>query len=283
MSVRDLSSALMAMDVAFQEADAIINNGRTETRLVVKGSFKTGSFKIEFSSAQALVERFKDLLAGDGASAILNAEGLLGIVLALIGLIKWLGRRNPTRYEYNEGRVRVYVHDKYMEVEKRALDLYRSQKVKQALQKAVHDPLQREGVESFAIIHHNQVAVEVRREDAPAFAAPEMQETVLEERRFETHLNIVSPSFHADDKWRVNDGGANFYVYIADPAFTERLLRDEVALTASTTLRVRMLEVQYKDSRGQLRKESEIEEVLGVLRQTEHHQLDFSPLPSTNT
>lgn len=101
----------------------------------------------------------------------------------------------------------------------------------------------------------------------------------LDEKRFETHLNIVSPSFHSGDKWRVNDGGANFYVSINDQDFIERLLRDEVVLSASTTLKVLLHEVQYTDSKGILRKDSEIEKVIALVRP--HEQMDLPILPES--
>ena len=101
----------------------------------------------------------------------------------------------------------------------------------------------------------------------------------LDEKRFETHLNIVSPSFHSRDKWRVNDGGVNFYVSINDQDFIERLLRDEVVLSASTTLKVLLHEVQYTDSKGILRKDSEIEKVIALVRP--HEQMDLPILPES--
>jgi hypothetical protein len=271
MDARDLSSALMAMDLLFQEADATLNGGKTETRLVVRGSFRTGSFKIDFASTQALVERFRDMLAGDTTTAVLNAVGIVAIFTSLVKFIKWLRGRKTTRLEFNEGRVRVFVNDEFLDVEKRTIDLFRNHKLRLALQKAIEEPLQKEGVDSFAVIQGETVAVSVTKQEAPFFVVPELELMQLVDRRFDTHLNIVSPSFQGGDKWRVNDGGANFYVSISDQNFTEKLLRDEVVLSASTMLKVRLHEVQYTDPKGTLRKECDIEQVLAVIRP--HEQL----------
>jgi len=275
MDARDLSSALLAMDVVFQEADLTLNGGKTETRLLVKGSFQTGSFQVDFASAQALVDRFKDLLSGETTAAILNAAGILGIIKGLMGLIKWLRNRKITKFEFNEGRVRVFVGEEYLDVEKKTLDLFRNHKLKESLQKAIEEPLKKDGIDSFAIIEEESVSFSVTKAEAPYFAVPQIEEMALEDNRFETHLNIVSPSFHAGDKWRVNDGGSNFFVSISDQSFIESLLRDEIVLSASTTLKVVVHEVKFTDSRGILRKESDIEKVLAIIRP--HEQLGFPP------
>jgi hypothetical protein len=273
MAAKDLATALLAMDTVLEEADSTINGGRTETKLTVKASFKTGSFKIDFSSVQGLADRFVDLLAGHTASAVANALQIFGALGFLIALIKWLKKRKPTRFEFVLGKARVFVGDEYLEVEKRTLDLYRNFKLRQSLQKAIEEPLSKEGVDSFALVQSEVVTVSVTKEESGYFAVPALEETTLEDKHYVTHLNIVSPSFQSGDKWRVNDGGGNFFVAISDQNFIERVLKDEVVFGALTTLKVMLHEVKYTDEKGLLRKEAEIERVLAVIRP--HEQLDL--------
>lgn len=277
MAARDLSTALMAMDMLLEEADATINGGKTQTRLAVKASFKTGCFKIDFTSAQAITDRFLDLLSGEMASGIANAIEILGSVGAVIWLIKRLKNRRPTRFEFHGGKVRVYLDDEFLEVEKRTIDLFRNHKLKQALQKAIEEPLSKEGIDSFAIVQSGGISVEVSKEESAYFVVPEYEEVPLEDKRFETHLNIVSPSFQSGDKWRVNDGAGNFFVSISDQSFIERVLRDEITFGASTTLKVLLHEMKYTDGKGVLRKDADIEKVIAVIRP--HEQLELIAPP----
>lgn len=46
MEARELATALMALDELFQQANTIINGPDSRVSVVVRGSFKAGSFEI---------------------------------------------------------------------------------------------------------------------------------------------------------------------------------------------------------------------------------------------
>lgn len=121
------------------------------------------------------------------------------------------------------------------------------------------------------------------KQEATAFEVEQFEEMKLEDKRFETHLKLVSPSFQSGDKWRVNDGGGNFWCSVSDQDFIESVLRDEVHFTASTTLKVLMHEMKYTDSKGALRKESDIEKVLAVVMPHEQLELQITRDGLTHT
>ncbi len=274
MAARDLSTALMAMDMMLSEADTTINGGRTEPRLNVKASFKTGCFKIDFSSFQDIATKFKDLLAGQTSTALANAGGIVMTVVGLVQLIKWIAGRKITHFELVTGRVNVYVGDAYLSVERHVLDLYRNHKLKEAMQRAIFEPLNKVGIDSFAIVMGDKVMADVSKDDAQYFQVPQFEKMQLDDTTITTYLNIVSPSFEAGYKWRVNDGASNFLVSILDQDFIDRVLRAEIIFTASTTLKVLLREIQTTDTKGVLQKERDVQKVLEIIRP--HEQMDFT-------
>lgn len=275
MEVRDLSSALMAMHIVLDEADTTVNRGKTEATLKVKASFKTGSFKIDLVSAQQLADKIKDLLVSDPSTAVLNAAGLLGLITGLWAFIKWLRGRRYTKMELVGGKVRIFVSDEFMDVEKATIDLYRNYKLRQALDQAV-SPLDREGIDSVAIIQDGKITAEATKQERPYFAVVELDAVTLEDTRRTTHLHLVSPSFQDGNKWRVNDGGSNFFVSVDDQTFIEQVVRGEIEFSASTILKVVLREVQLTDAKGAIKKDCTVEKVIEVLRPYQQMELGIS-------
>jgi hypothetical protein len=283
IAVRDLSPALMAMDALLEEANRVVNYGKTDTTLTVKASFKTGSFKIDLASSQQLIERLKDIkefVLGDTVTTILSAEALIALVFGTLWrLMKWLRGRKITKVQLLDGKVQVWVDNEYLEVEKQALDLLRSYKVRQALEQAVKEPLEKDGIDTVAIVEKEEVIAVVTKEERMFFSAEQLDVTQLEDTTRITHLHLVAPSFQTGDKWRVNDGGSNFYVGIEDQAFIEKVLRGDVGFTATTILKVSLREVQFTDSKGQMKKECTIREVLEIRDPGEQMSLFPEPEP----
>lgn len=266
MAVRDLSAALLATDALFAEADRVINSGRTDSRLKVQGSFKSGCFGIDFISHVHLADKFKDLFSGDAASAICNAQAILSLIFGtsgLFGLLKWLRRRKPTKIEQRDGKCVIYVADEFFETEARVIELFNAYKVREALEK-VTDPIRTEGVDDFSVIQGETVIAAATKEEAGYFVAASAPTEQLDDNTRETWLNIVSPAFKDGDKWRVNDGGSNFFASVMDPDFLLKVLKNEVEFGAATRLRVKLREVQYTDHKAMLHKDYDILKVIEV-------------------
>lgn len=274
MSAKQLANALMAFDTLLSEADRVLNGGKTETRLNVKASFKTGSFKIDFSSFSNVVDRLKDALLAEETAAILNAHAIVGLTLgALFALKKWLDGRRIERLELNDGRVKVWVGDKFLEVERKAITLFENHLIQKALQEAVAEPLNREGVDSFGVIVDGKVITDVSKDEAHSFIATDISEVELQDQTVEKHLNLISPSFREGDKWRVSDGISSFFAEIRDNEFIEKMLKGEVEFGASNTLRVKLRTVQSQDETGKLSSKAYIEKVIDVIKPPEQQRL----------
>lgn len=264
MAVKDLSAALLATDALFVEADRVINSGRTDSRLKVQGSFKSGCFGIDFISHVHLAEKFKDLLSGDAATAICNAQTIFNLLFGatgLFGFLKWLRRRKPTKIEQRDGKCAIFVGTEFFETESRVIELFNAYKVREALEK-VTDPIRSEGVNDFSVIQDKTVVAAATNTEAEYFVAASAPTEQLDDITRETWLNIVSPAFKDGDKWRVNDGGSNFFVSVKDPDFLLKVLKNEVEFGAATRLRVKLREIQYTDLKAMLHKDYEILKVI---------------------
>ena len=78
IDVKELSGALAALGRLFETADDSLNEGRTRHTLKVKGSFKTGSFRIDFTSWQGLVQKAKDII---GSQSIVTSDELIDFLI----------------------------------------------------------------------------------------------------------------------------------------------------------------------------------------------------------
>lgn len=270
MDVRELSAALVALNKLFEEADTLINGGRTEHSLKVRGSFKTGSFKIDFASYQGMLDRAKDLLLSDDAGAIISAHDLVQVVIfgsvgaySLVRLLKWLGGLRPTKIiEDPDGGFRVYKGDKWVKAEEKVVQLYRDHKVRKALEAAITAPLSEGRVDAMAFTNDDGKNFElITIDEASYFAAPEESAEQLETSRFETNVSLVRISFKEGNKWSVFDGANALSVYVEDQDFLERMNRSEVSFSKGDILRVR-IRLEQSETSGGLRNEYYVEKVL---------------------
>ena len=266
MAMRDLSAALFAADSLFSEADAVVNAGRTDARLTVKASFKSGSFGIEFNSAVSLAEKFRDFFKGDSATEIVNAAAIFALIFGsggLFGLVKWLGRKRPTKIEpQGEGKIRFYLGDNYFETEAKVLELFRAFKVRKALEEVVATPLSKEGISDFAVVQKSLVVVSASKEEAQSFLTDIAPEGGLSDSIRETWLNIVSATFKQGDKWRFSDGSSSFYASVSDPDFLSKVSRNEVEFGSATKLRVQIRRFNPSIQKGSYTKKTKFRRFL---------------------
>ena len=267
IDVRELSASLTALNQLLEEADSLLNGDRTTHALKVQGSFKTGSFKINFASAQGIIDRAKSMLTGDEVDAIISAASLVGLVItgsaSLLGLLKWLGGRKPTKIlEADDGQFEVYKDDKFLKIEKNVLKLYQDFKVRQAFEQAVADPLQEGEIETVAFTGDaGKTFVEASYVEKSALAAMPEESTDLPSYSYETNVSLVRISFKEDNKWTVSDGKNTFNVSVEDESFIRRINENEVSFSKGDILTVTMRIDQSETSTG-LKSEHAIEKVM---------------------
>jgi hypothetical protein len=91
MDVRDLAPALVAVADLLEEANLIINGGGTKISVNVHGSFRSGSFGIDFKLIQDIFQNVMGFFNSEGvtgASNLLSLLGLKDVGKGLIGLLK---------------------------------------------------------------------------------------------------------------------------------------------------------------------------------------------------
>ncbi|MGY3231792.1 hypothetical protein ACVWWJ_003276 [Luteibacter sp. HA06] len=208
MDPRELAPALLAMADLLEASARVLYGNDAKVKVSVKGSFKTGSFNIDFVA---------------NAVAILSALGVVG--KGMISLLKWLRNRTPDRTELIEPgpdgkpRVRIFVGDEYYDVEKGALDLLRDVGVRKALDKTLA-PLDKPGIDTFALGQGTAINVTVHENERMYFVAPaNAEERLLIDDLRTMAFSIVSLAFKEDNKWRLSDGSSTISATISDEQF----------------------------------------------------------------
>ena len=93
MDIRDLAPALLAISDVLDEANKITYGDKTKVQVNVRGSFKNGSFGIDFSLIQTGIEGFTSLFNSEQVSAaanLLQILGFIGVSGGTYGLIQLL-------------------------------------------------------------------------------------------------------------------------------------------------------------------------------------------------
>ncbi|WP_417483645.1 hypothetical protein [Maricaulis salignorans] len=272
MDSHELGASLISLNHLFDEADSLLNNGRTTHRLKVRGSFKRGCFKIDFASDQKLIERVQELLGSSDVQSIIAAGDLVNYLIVgtgagmvgLFGLVKWLAGQQPTKIiEDAEGGLRVYKGDKYIKTEDRVIELFRSYKVRKALESAIAAPLTPGRVTDIAFTKDGGKTFErATIDDRAAFIAPPEEPSAHHTFTYDANVSLVNVSFKEGNQWRVHDGTANIGVYVEDRAFLEKVDANEISFSKGDVLRVRLRIEQDESPTGDLKNAFFVEEVL---------------------
>ncbi len=233
MDLRELAPALIALSSLLEEANkAAFSDAASEVRVHVQGNFKGGSFGVDLIAVQSITQQIVSIFSGTEATAaanlfaILSGIGLLGAG-GLIGVIKWLKGRKPSTIR-SEGDKSIFELKLSESVETFEADLltgrlYQSRIVRQALAKVIK-PLEREGIDVFATGRDGKTEVVVEKADVPSFEmAASEADTVSDTLSSGVLLQIESPVFKDDNKWRFSDGATSFFAEIADKSFLERV------------------------------------------------------------
>lgn len=275
IDVRELAPALLAFGDLIEQANLTLNPGRASVTLKVVASFKTGSFGIDFSVVQSLIDQ---ALALFQEPVVVKAKELaeqLGFVhgaavaagAGLLQVIRWLRNRKIKKVVLlDHGRARIEVDGDAIETELLTIELLRNFKLRQALERAIVEPLQKDGFDSVAVTtdpHRGFFVVE--KHEARYFAAPPPDEETLADEVVLANLQLVSVSFKGDNKWRFYDGTNSFYAVIADDAFVHKVQMGEASFAAGDILNVELRKRQWLEA-DSMKSEYSVQKVVGHRR-----------------
>lgn len=280
MDVNQLAPALLALGKVMEEANLTLNDSRAKVSLRVKASFQSGCFGIDFDVVQGLVDQTLNLFKESQISSAKEIVEHLGFMycsgLGLIHFIKWLkGRTIREVILFDNDTVKVVVDDDSFTTELKTIELYRNFKLRLALEKAITEPLERDGIDSVAFTSNpSKGFFTIVKEERHWFKSPEQENQLLGENESVTNLQLVSVSFKDDNKWRFSDGNSTFHATVLHHEYLTHVQQSEISFTAGDILRVRLKKRQWMQG-DNMKSEYEILEVLDHKKAGVQLQLPF--------
>lgn len=280
MDVRELAPALLAIGDLLSASTQALCGDKIKPQVNVKGSFKTGSFGIDFVLATDLITRVRDIFASDAATAIANAGAILAALgfaadrgyRGLLHVLKWLRGRKIQRVETREETAILHVEDDQLEIEIAVLTLLRDMAVREATERML-EPLSRDGITVFYAGTDESVSATITSDEAAWFSAPQAQDELLVDETRKMAFSIVSLAFKEDNKWRLHDGNSTISAAISDADFQHKVDTNQVNFAKGDVLVCDVRVRQWQSSSGA---KTEYEVVRVIEHRTAARQI---PLP----
>lgn len=263
---RELSSAILGLDGVLNEANKTLNSSKTRIQVKVKSNLEAGSFKINFTIDQNIIDKISDLLTSQNTEAIINGFAIIGVLITGTGslwkFLKFLKNRKPTKKYKKDNLIIIEIDDEIFETKEEVIRLYENWQLRHSLEQMI-SPLEKNGIDLCLIkVENSEEFFDVKKEEIEYFKCPPAKEVMIDEPvRFNTNLNIISLSFKDKNKWYINDGQSSFYSTIEDLDFLRRV-DDNEEFRKGDILRVLIRREQYLNEEQKLRTEYFIEEVI---------------------
>jgi len=257
MEARELAPALLAMANLLESGVKALYGSQANARISVKGTFKKGSFSIDFGTTINVVNTIKDLFAGEGMTALANAKAVLellglagGGAFGLVQLLKWLKNRKITRIEPSSaGYITLVVENDRRDIEAGLLVLLNDREVRESLDQVLL-PLDRDGIELFASGSDTEIFTTIDASERHFFSLPAQEDILILEDIRRMAYSIVSLAFKEDNKWRLSDGNSTINAKISDLDFVSRVNASEIAFSKGDVLVCEVKITQWQTETG---------------------------------
>ena len=268
MDVRDLAPAMIAVNDLLSNANKALNGDKADLNLKVNASFRAGSFGMELHTVVHFLSQIRDMFASDNASAISNAWTILEIVgfvsgAGLIGLIRFLKGKKPTKIIDEDGRLKVYLNEtEYYETDGKVVKLYKNRTIVSDLNKML-EPLEKDGIDSFFVSRtgdKKDADLAIDESELTYFEYQEI-ENDLSENITETFVQIEAAVFKDNNKWKFDNGGSPINAAILDEEFLRKIDAGELRFGKGDLLKVKLKTIQTF-AHGKLKTEFQVVEVL---------------------
>ena len=249
MDVRDFAPALLAAGQLFDAANAALNSDKASVKLNINATGE-GSFEVFLEVAVNFRAQIAGLFSGEDITAALPLEelALASGAAGLIWLVKKLKGRSPDKIEPGEGNnVKIKFGSLSIEIPLELFRLYQDIAVRDALEKLIRNPLQKDGIETFEVRHNRETQQIVKKEEAEYFTCPKVLDEILVEDTRREAFSIISLTFKEDNKWKLFDGNAPISALIEDESFLCMVNNDMIAFSKGDVL---ICDVKMTQTRG---------------------------------
>lgn len=274
MHPRDLAPALLAMADLLEASARVMYGEKAKVDVQIKGTFKTGSFNIDFVTGVQWLKSIRDFFTGPeavataNATAILTAVGIIG--RGLFSLMKWL-RGRPVSHVEKIGpdaqgfrQVRVHADGESYDVRRDTLNLMQDVSVRAALERVIK-PLDRPGVEIFAIGNGAMLNVTISGAERICFAAPRDGDHLLTDDVRDIPF-LVTSSINEDPKaWQFSDGTSTVTAAMSDEPLLKAIEEKRMTLMQQDLLVCRTRVRQWQTDKG-IRTEYDVVQVMRHIR-----------------
>jgi hypothetical protein len=212
---------------------------------------------------QSLSAQVTAFFSGESVTAAVNLKELIVVSgVGLIWLIKRLRGRQPHKIErISDDHVRLTIDGETFDVPLKLMRLYQDLAVRTAAQKAVAEPLRRQGIDTFEAREAGQALITVFKDEAKHFDKPDVPDETLVETTRRAAFSIISLAFKEDNKWRLYDGNTQISALIEDPDFQQRVDQNLIAFAKGDIL-ICDVRITQKRTTGGLSTEYVVEKVL---------------------